>query len=296
MAEAAVAHGLLHTFSAGNLSLSAKRWGREGGKPVIALHGWLDNCASFDYLAPLLEGCDVVCLDGAGHARSDWRNHLGAYNIWQDIAELFAVADQLGWREFSVIGHSRGAMVAFLAAGTFPERISHLVMIEGACPRVAEAESAAANLAESIRLIKACMQRPRNIYGSFDKAVAARERGMFPLSHSDALVLARQGVESIDEGFSWRYDPKLLAGSELKLNAQQVDSFYRRISTPCLLVMAAQGLLANDELLAEWLQSKSEWSIVILPGGHHLHMSEQCVGVASTINHHFTARPTHVPH
>lgn len=270
--------------------LSAKRWGREGGQPVIALHGWLDNAASFDYLAPLLEDCDVVCLDGAGHGRSDCRNHLGAYNIWQDVAELFAVADQLNWREFSVIGHSRGAMVAFLAAGTFPERISHLIMIEGACPRVAEAESTAANLAESIRLIKACTQRPRNVYSSFDKAVAAREQGMFPLSHSDALVLARHGVEAVGDGFSWRYDAKLLAGSELKLNMQQVDSFYRRINASCLLIMAAQGLLVSDELLAQWLQSKSEWSIVHLPGSHHFHMSEQCIGVAATINHHFAAR------
>lgn len=32
----------------------AKVWGPPDGKPVIALHGWLDNAGAFDNLIPLL--------------------------------------------------------------------------------------------------------------------------------------------------------------------------------------------------------------------------------------------------
>lgn len=287
MVETAINSGQTQIFHAGALSLAAKRWGVRGGRPVLALHGWLDNCASFAYLAPLLVDCDVVCLDGAGHGSSDHRNHLGAYNIWQDIAEVFAVADQLGWQDFNLLGHSRGAMVAFLAAGTFPDRIENLIMIEGACPLLARPQDAAASLAESIGLVKACVQRPRTAYGSFGKAVAARERGMFPIAHVDALTLAHHGVRRSAAGFSWRYDPKLMAGSELKLNDEQVESFYGRITSRCLLILAVDGMLIGDDAFRQWLDRRDGWTVATLCGGHHLHMSEQCAQVAATIRKHF---------
>lgn len=287
MAEAALGEGDEQTFRIGGMSLAAKRWGLRGGRPILALHGWLDNCNSFAYLAPRLHDSDVVCLDGAGHGDSDSRNHLGAYNIWQDVAEIFAVADQLGWRQFSLLGHSRGGMVAFLAAGTFPARIDHLLMIEGACPRLARSQDAAGHLAESIRLLKACVQRPKTAYRSFGEAVKARENGLFPIAHADALVLAQHGVKPSADGFSWCYDPKLLAGSELKLNAEQVDSFYGRITARALLILAEGGLLARDEAFQRWLQPKVDWSVTTLEGGHHLHMSEHNEQVAEVINNHF---------
>ena len=44
----------------GGLFLRGRRWRKSGGVPVLALHGWLDNCASFDFLAPLMGNVDLV--------------------------------------------------------------------------------------------------------------------------------------------------------------------------------------------------------------------------------------------
>ena len=292
MVATALIQGQEHVFHVAGLKLVARRWGSLTGKPVLALHGWLDNCASFERLAPLLDGLDLVCLDMAGHGHSDHRPHLGAYNIWQDISELFAIADQLQWSNFSLLGHSRGAMVAMLAAGTFPSRIERLLMIEGACPRVALPQDAAQNLADSLRFLSACSQRSPSVYASFAEAVAARENGLFPLLHEDALLLAQHGVQDIGgngglDGYSWLYDPKLMAGSEVKFSLEQVESFVARIQAPTMLVLAKNGAL-KDSMIRQWIDDRREhWRIVEVEGGHHLHMSSHCDVVASLAAAHF---------
>lgn len=276
----------IQRFDAGGVELCAKRWGEPGGRPVMALHGWLDNAASFDLLAPHLPDCDLVSLDCAGHGKSGRRNYLGAYNIWQDVGELFAVADQLGWSTFSLIGHSRGAMISMLAAGTLPSRISHLCLLEGGIPRIASPAEAPELLAEAIRTVRIAAARRPRCYPSFAGAVAARVNGIFPLGEPDAEVLARHGVVETSAGFTWSYDPKLSAGSEVRLSLEQVLAFRERISAATLVVLAEEGLVLPQKPVLELL-SPPGWQVTRLPGGHHHHMHEQAPAIASLIKRHF---------
>lgn len=277
---------VIQRFDAGGVELSAKRWGVPGGHPVLALHGWLDNAASFDFLAPLLPACDLVCLDCAGHGKSGRRNYLGAYNIWQDVGELFAIADQLGWTSFSLLGHSRGAMICLLAAGTFPARISHLCLLEGGIPRIAAPAEAPEILAEAIRTVRIAAVRRPGCYADFAAAVAARVNGIFPLAEADAEVLARHGVTETSAGFLWSYDPKLLAGSEVRLSLDQLMAFRARITAETLVVIAEEGMVLPEPVAVDLLCTRSDWQVVHLPGGHHHHMHEQAPAIASVIKHH----------
>ena len=54
--------------------IGVKEWG-SGPKRVLGLHGWLDNAATFDRLAPLLPLADITLLavDFVGHGKADWR-------------------------------------------------------------------------------------------------------------------------------------------------------------------------------------------------------------------------------
>lgn len=275
-------------FDIGSFRLRAKRWMREGGLPVLALHGWLDNAASFDFLAPLLPQLDLVCLDLAGHGRSDHRNHRGAYNIWQDVGEVFSVADELGWQSFGLLGHSRGAIISMLAAGTFPERVKQLALVEGICPHLGVEQDAPQTLATSIIHINKQSQRQKRRYSAFDAAVQARENGMFALSHADASALAQRGVAATDEGHVWLHDSKLVAESELRLTVGQLDAFVQRVRARRLLVMAEQGIFAQNGQFHDWLHQHPEIPQVSVPGHHHCHMSEHADRVAAELNHFFT--------
>ena len=58
------------TFDLRGLRVAAIEWGADGARPVLALHGWLDNAASFARLATLLDRLHLVAIDLPGHGRS----------------------------------------------------------------------------------------------------------------------------------------------------------------------------------------------------------------------------------
>lgn len=271
-------------FSVGGLQIAAKRWGKEGGLPLLALHGWMDNCASMDLLgAELCDQFDMVALDLMGHGLSDHRGHLGAYNIWQDVIDVFSVADQLNWSTFNLLGHSRGAMVAFLCGGTFPNRIESLFMVEGMRPRLSDACDTPTILGDSIRVLQSIEKRKRQFYPSFDEAVIARVNGLVAVTYDDALALAKRGVAETEQGFYWRYDPKLIVGSEVRFTADQVDAFKQRLPDSKTLIVAESGLLIAEAVGLEWANSIKNLQIEYFSGGHHLHMHEQSRNIAALL-------------
>ena len=274
-------------FDLSRLVLRGKSWGNSKGLPVIALHGWLDNCASFDLVAPKLNHLNLVALDMAGHGQSDNRGCLGAYNIWQDVTEILAVAELLEWRTFGVIGHSRGAMVATVLASAFPDRITHLGLIESVLPHTVEAEKFSDQLIDSFKSTFKLRNRPRNHYSTYDAAIKAREEGFIPLSHQDACVLARRGVCSDQTGYYWKSDPLLLAPSEIKFTVEQVIALTSRITIPVQVLIGEEGMLIQNQSTQEWLSSRSNFNVNVFPGNHHLHMSQQCDAVAENLSSYF---------
>ena len=66
------------------------------GTRVLALHGWLDNAASFIPLAAALPGLDLVAIDLPGHGHSAHMPPGTQYNTPGAICHVLEVADALG--------------------------------------------------------------------------------------------------------------------------------------------------------------------------------------------------------
>src|SRR5690606_11797491 len=103
---------------------------RGDGPRVLALHGWLDNAASFIPLARHLHAIDLVAIDQPGHGRSAHLPTGTDYSFVGAINAILDVADALGWDQFALLGHSMGAGIGSLIAAACPERIERLVAIE----------------------------------------------------------------------------------------------------------------------------------------------------------------------
>ena len=270
-------------------SFTAKAWGDPSGRRVLALHGWLDNCASFDHLAPLLEQTYFIALDCAGHGQSEHRAQYASYGIWTDVGDVFRIADALGWDQFHLLGHSRGSMIAFLAAGTIPERILSVCLLEGIFPYLTVAAEAPSRLRKSIEDLAAAATKPKRYYQNFDQAVRARAQGIFPIAEEDALALATHGVARDAQGFYWLYDPKLMAVSEVGFCPEQADAFASAITAPVAVFIAKEGLLHGDPKMQEWLGEHPHFCVHLLPGGHHFHMHAQADALAQLINSFFSS-------
>lgn len=272
-------------FELDNIEICAQEWGEPGGIPVLALHGWLDNAASFDVLAPQLKNLHLIALDCAGHGLS---GHRSSYNIWEDVGEVYAIADSLGWEQFALMGHSRGAIISALAAGTFPERITHLAMLDGMMPSTSPADQAAEQLARSIVELRRHRQRGFAIYPDVESAVMVRQRSEIPISEDAAQLLIRRGLKAVEGGYTWRSDPQLKAASAFKLSDEHMDSFLQRITAAMLLVLAEQGIprltQRHHEIVKRYPKIRLEW----LSGNHHLHMeAEPAAELATMLNQFF---------
>lgn len=279
------------TIEIDGLTFAGQEWGEPGKPPILALHGWLDNSASFFALAPRLKDVHLIAIDMAGHGKSSHRPGTAPYNIWEDVAEIFTVADQLGWERFTLLGHSRGAIISMLAAGTFPERISRLALIEGLLPEPAKLDEAPEQLARSILGLRARASKPLSIYADLPSAIKARERGMFPLSYAAAAALTERGVKGVPGGYQWSTDQRLLAPSAIKLTREHVEAFIKRITAPIKLILAESGI---PQMFSGYQREVSVFpkvDVEIMPGGHHLHMEAEVDAVAASLNHFFEVTP-----
>ncbi len=255
-----------------HLEVAAHLYGPEDGKPVIALHGWLDNAATFSRLAPRLQGLRIVALDLPGHGHSDHRPIGAGYNIWDYAHDVLQVAEQFGWQRFSLLGHSMGAIVSVLLAGALPERVERLALIDGVIPYTGEADSAPQKLGSALEALLAVNDKRKPVYASFDQAVEARMKGVGAVSREAAEMLAQRGLMPVPGGYTWRTDPRLMLPSAMRLTRAHALAFVSRVACPTSLVLAEQGLMMQPELLE--LVESFPFDIRRLVGGHHLHLDD----------------------
>ena len=266
-------------FKANGIQLAAKEWGDPSGMPVIALHGWLDNANSFDQMLPYLTDMHVIAIDMAGHSQSGDRSEDSGYDIWQDIGDVLAVSEQMNWDRFALLGHSRGAIVSALVAGTFPKLVSHCIPIDSYFPIPNKPANAAGQRPKAITDRKRFQTIKPSAFNSFDDAVKARVNGFVPLQKQAATILAERGVVEVDGKFSWRNDQRLKSSSMLTFTKEQCESFFTAIKCPIMLIQAESGLLQGpiQPQLKEWVP---HIEVLSMAGSHHLHLEDQAQQVA----------------
>ncbi len=265
------------TFLIRDLKIRAKCWNEGESYKVIALHGWLDNAASFDVLAPKFTGCSVVAIDLPGQGFSDHRPLSATYHLWDDLLDVLAVADELGWQEFAVLGHSRGAMLSIMLAASCPERINRLFLVDGLMPIPVKLEDAPKQLRSYIDDFRR-EQRDSRVFDDRTAAIKVRAKaGRIP--ESVAALLAERNLREVDTGWQWHVDSRLKAASAIKLSSEHNAAFLDAVKCPVQVFLASEGL-GSYQKIDKFLEKYDDFLWYKLKGHHHLHMDDQAEEIA----------------
>ena len=255
-----------------NLRLSAKCWGNPEGMPVLAFHGWLDNAATFDHVAPFLKEFRLVSLDLPGHGLSEHRCSGSSYHFSDIIVDVLEVLHVLGWQRFSLLGHSMGAGVASYLAGTIPEKISSVILIEGLGSLVQKAEKMPEILRESAEQWQQLADKKLPLYPDVETAVKVRHQ-VGGIEESSVRTLVARGLREVDGCFTWRSDPRLKIKSRHYLTEEQARAFLQEITAPVLLIEAENAKQDQwKELLLKRIPYIKNLQHRKVSGDHHLHL------------------------
>jgi pimeloyl-ACP methyl ester carboxylesterase len=255
--------------------LAALQWGDADAPPLLALHGWLDNAASFMRIAPLLAAqCRVIALDMPGHGRS---THLPErarrYHIVDQVDAVRDAADALGLERFDLLGHSLGAGIASLTAAAIPTRIRRLMLIEGLGPLADDGSQTLSRWRDAYARPANKQRKPR-VFASIEEAVTARVAAG-GLEADEVRPIVARNLQEVAGGHVWRSDPRLRLATLLRIGEAQVRCLLGGIEARTLLLLAEPATpYLPTALMDARAAGVTDIRVERLDGPHHLHVRQ----------------------
>lgn len=267
------------TFELPHISLKGLRGGTPGGPFLLLLHGWLDNCRSFEPMFPYLDAYDWVAVDFPGHGYSAHRPVGSAYYFVDWVADIEALIRTQKWQNIHLVGHSMGGYVAQTLAAVFPQPIKKLVTLEAFGMVVSPASDSLQQLRKGLQARLKQGKRRDPVYADINSLVKARAE-ISEFSEDLALLLLQRNLQPVEGGYRWRTDPRVRAPSPFRFCAQQIPPILQGIEAPMHVILGDQGHNDLPEAVEKWATDVRRISFETLPGGHHFHMQNP----ASVVN------------
>ena len=115
----------------GPFSFTAHAAGPEDGQLVLLLHGFPQNSFAWRHQMAALAaaGYRAVAYDQRGYSPGARPEGVEQYRMEHLVADVLAVADELGAHRSHIIGHDWGGAVAWLLAAHYPQRVRTLTSV-----------------------------------------------------------------------------------------------------------------------------------------------------------------------
>ncbi|XP_026215569.1 serine hydrolase-like protein isoform X2 [Anabas testudineus] len=266
--------------------IRGKVWGPDHGRPVLCVHGWSDNCGTFNTLIPLLpKECRYVAVDLAGHGRSSHRPAGVFYQFPSYVMDVLRVVDALQWKKFSIVGHSMGGNVAGLFSALYPEMVDAVVLLDsyGFLPTSQNemCEVMRQGFDEMLQYDKKTEEEKKRVY-TYEKAVERLRAANPSLSEQSAHILLERGLVQVEGGVEFCRDFRVNLKSISRISLEQSLEMQSRINASVLIVLADNGF---DKIFIEPEQRKfisallqaykdKNHTVVTVPGDHHIHLND----------------------
>ncbi|MGE5596920.1 MAG: alpha/beta fold hydrolase, partial [Hyphomicrobiales bacterium] len=144
-----------------------------------------------------------------------------------------------------MVAHSLGGGVTLQYAGTFPEKVSKIVTIEGLGGlgwSSGVRRPAHQRMREWVESMRALEQRRLHVYPSIDAATNRMVDANRHLTPELARHLTETGVRvGPDGGLTWKFDNFTHAGSPYEFNMEDARDLWNQIRCPILIIWGAES-------------------------------------------------------
>lgn len=230
------------TIDSRGLHIHCLEWGEAAGEPLVLVHGFLDQAQSWrPFVASLKDQAKsplwIVAPDCRGHGDSGWVGAGGYYHFPDYVYDLDCVIRALGVPRVKLIGHSMGGTISFLYAGTYPTRVSSLVLIEGLGPIGMDFSAAPTRMEKWITEVHERGRHHFREHPAIESGARQLQQTNPRLSAELALELAHSGMKQNANGkWIWKFDPLHRTAAPQPFYLAQALEFLRRVECPVLLV------------------------------------------------------------
>ena len=225
----------------------------EGDRKILFLHGFQASARIWTFVQDLLPGdrFTTVAINNRGAGGSDAPPDESDFGIEPFAADAFELVEQLGWTDFTLVGHSLGGATAARFAVDHPDRLNGLVLLDPVDPDGRVFAPGGMTLEATIDAAMAQLNR--------QKASGLNGDGIGGLGDTSAnpvLSLLAQDMAAAPE--------RRLRGSLRSMFNIRLGDRLKALPFPVLLAGGdADALIPLTSMLATWAK---------LPAGSGLHM------------------------
>jgi len=236
----------------------------DGPHKVLALHGWFGDKHAFAGIVPYLdtERFTYAFIDYRGYG--DAKATGGAFTIDEIASDTLALANELGWGRFSLVGHSMGGKAIQRVLADAPARVTALV---GIAPVPA---SAVPMDEQGTALFYGAADSPDNRRAIIDFTTGNRLTGVW----LDAMVRNSLAISTRDAFAAY-------------LDAWAKADFQEAIAGNPVPVLAIVGendpALGAETVRATWLAWYPNARLEVLANAGHYPMDETPLALVSTM-------------
>lgn len=268
----------------------AGQWyGSSENRPIVMLHGWQDNAATFERLIPMLPpNHSYLSIDLPGHGFSSHIPQGMHYSLIHYIQTLRLIQRHYNWEKLSLIGHSMGGMVSTLFTSLNPGQCDFLICVDGsvtpfngdAVERLRRIQRLAGDDCLALVLKQHSNTTPK---GHLFNDIVDRWSKQISLDKESIKSLMKRGVapSPLDpDRFNYTRDIRLKT-VDFGLDALPepvFEALTKQINVPHLFIKAAKSKFyeknqENDRALEMYQRVNENFELLTINEGHHLHLS-----------------------
>lgn len=256
------------------------------------MHGWQDNAASFNHLAPLIaKNVPVLSIDLPGHGLSSWLPPGCMYVEPVYLVVIKRIMKYFEWEKAKILAHSLSSMTTYWYAATFPRDIQYVIALDNF-----KFPSMDINYYVNMfgKAIDTFVKLEKNLNSQLSYSEAEiKKKWLGGFIHIDDEVintLMSRGVRQKEDGtYILNRDPRVrIIPIHTVFSKEQLDDFARFITCPYLILKGIDSPYMEPEedfhsALQIMRQHNKDVHYEEVPGRHHLHLTHP-EHVANVIN------------